>query len=67
MLLKTLIGNIVSRKIGSLISLKRCYVCKNWHKLSNYYKNRTKSDGLCRMCKDCDKLRSNNRRKGIVV
>ena len=37
--------------------MKRCYKCTEIKSLENFYKDRTRSDGLENRCKDCTKSR----------
>lgn len=43
-------------------TLKRCWKCKQRLPLSEFYKNRTKNDGLATECKDCRMDLENARR-----
>ena len=51
--------------------MKRCYKCKENKPEDLFYKNKSKKDGLCSLCKTChqiyDKTRDKKRRYGITV
>lgn len=43
--------------------MKKCSKCGNDRPKSEFYKNKTKSDGLHAQCKECTKISNNNWRK----
>ena len=43
--------------------MKQCYECKEFKKLSEFYSNKARSDGVCSRCKSCDKIRNKKYRE----
>ena len=41
--------------------MKQCSKCKGWKELSEFYKDRRASDGLCYICRSCSKEKSKRR------
>lgn len=50
----------VRNEYGDII-LKRCFRCKEWLSLDNFWKSKTQKDGYCGECKKCQNTAKENR------
>lgn len=54
---------VLFSKKSNLYNVKTCSKCKTSKDLTEFYKNKTRHDGLCALCKECDKKKPVNREK----